>query len=106
MSTTWTSSAASFCCRSAAEIEETLVACHRPANRHPVMDVVGEELEPVAIAALVQRSCLAVIELLDLVLETHIYLHGLLPLVARASPRNSDALRDQAVSSSPVGKFC
>jgi hypothetical protein len=43
------------------------------AGRHPVVDVSGEEVEPVAVLAVGQQRCLVVQKLLDLVLELETY---------------------------------
>ena len=42
-----------------------------PSNRHPVMDVVGDQSQPVAEAPIVEQCRLVVEELFDLVLQSH-----------------------------------
>src|SRR5437762_12893188 len=58
------------------------------ARPHPVADIVGEQVEPFAEAALVQKARLAVEELLDLA-ERIIVTHALSPAPRRSPDRSS-----------------
>src|SRR5437764_14169633 len=58
------------------------------ARPHPVADIVGEQVEPFAKAALVQEARLAVEELLDLA-ERIIVTHALSPAPRRSPARSS-----------------
>src|SRR6267154_2300771 len=74
------------------------------ARPHPVADIVGEQFQPFAEAALVEQPCLAVEELLDL--ADHLVTHGgLLRWRGRSAPRpavGGEQLRPAAIEPAMV----